>query len=209
MAAVEQGVVGSALEAAGPAEVEPVEDAVRDLTDEERQAFVDYVRGHQGCSVQEACKQVGVRRKDVRALRKADSEFDEDYRVARGYGTEQILGGMVKLGIEGVEEPLVSAGKLVRGDDGEIITVRRYDSRALIAMFNGMTPDGKALAAGKLGIEISGPDGGPIKVQAGVPLADVARVLLEAGVDLSALAGRPALGEIEGEIVGEEDGGPA
>lgn len=203
MAEAEPEVVGSEVGVVRPPGEVEQPDVVRDLTAEERQAFVDYVRGHKGCSVWEACKQVGVRRKDVRALRKADSEFDEDYRVARGYGVEQILGGMVKLGIEGVEEPLVSAGKLVKDDDGNVVTVRRYDSRALIQLFNGMTPDGKALAAGKIGIEISGPDGGPIPVQQGVSLADVLS-FMRLHVPQEQLEEAAA-----GELVAEEDGGPA
>lgn len=201
MAAVDGPVGGGEVAVVASGEVEA--DAVRELTPDERAAFVEYVRAHKGCSVQEACKAVGVRRQDVRALRKADSEFAEDYAVARGYGAEQILGGMVKLALEGVEEPLVSAGKLVLGGDGKPLKIRKYDSRALIALFNGMTPEGKSMMAGKLGIEISGPDGGPIAVQSGVSLESVAQVLLSAGVDLEALADRH--NEIQGELVAETD----
>lgn len=206
----ESSVGAVAVAVAGEDVGEIVESEPRDLTVGDRDAFVAYVAAHKGCPTQEACRAVGVKRKDVKALRRADEGFDEDYRVARGYGTEQILGGMVRLGLEGVEEPVVSAGKIVvypegHPQAGQFVTKRVYDSRALIAMFNGMTPEGKAMLAGKLGIEISGPDGGPIKIQGGVPLADMARVLVAAGVDLVALAAGPVVDEIEGEVVAEED----
>lgn len=205
VAQVEAAVEGGDGEAAG---TELVEQAggesleVRELTGEQRAAVIDYVRSHKGCSVKEACDASGVRRFDFRALRKSDQEFADDYADARGYGKEQILGGMVRLGIEGVEEYVVSAGKIVQDEAGKPLTVRRYDSRALIALFNGMTDEGKAMVAGRLGIDVnvSGVNAGP--VQAGVSMAEVAKVLLEANVDLRALAEGP--GEIEGEIVADE-----
>jgi hypothetical protein len=171
-----------------------------DLTSEEKDAFLGYVREHQDCSVREACNAVGLQRKDVRRLRKESSEFDDDYREARGYGNEQMVNTFRKLAIEGVEEPLVSAGKLVRDDDGNIVTKRVWSDRLLSRGLELYTPEGKAALANKLGIEISGPDGGPIEIQRGVSFDDVAKVLRAAGK-------LPELEAPEGtaEVVDEQD----
>jgi hypothetical protein len=167
---------------------------VRSLTLEERDAFLDRVRDHRDESNKAACMAVGIRRRDVRALMQADKEFLEDYRTARGYGAEQIFGQMVKLAIEGVEEPIASGGAIVG-------TKRVYSDRLLQTMFNGLTEEGKAMLAGKLGIDVNGSFDVNVKVQAGVDLGQVADALREAGVDLSQL-GNGAAAELEAaEIV--------
>ena len=171
-----------------------------ELTQEEKDAFLAYVREHQDCSVREACEAVGIQRRDVRALRKASHEFDDDYREARGYGNEQMVNTFRKLAIEGVEEPIVSAGKLVRDDNGQILYKRVWSDRLLSRGLELYTPEGKAALANKLGIEISGPDGGPIEIQRGVTFNEVLNVLRAAGKapELEAPEGT-------GEIVDERD----
>ena len=171
-----------------------------ELTDEERKAFLAYVTEHKDCSVREACDAVGLQRKDVRALRKASSEFDDDYREARGYSNEQMVNTFRKLAIEGVEKPIVSAGKVVRDDDGNILYERVYSDRLLSRGLELYTPEGKAALANKLGIEISGPDGGPIEIQRGVSFDEVAKVLRAAGK-------MPELEAPDGtaEVIGETD----
>lgn len=171
-----------------------------ELSEEQRAAFLAYVKDHPDCSVREACEEVGVRRKDVRALKRSSAEFEEDYRTARGYGQEQIMNSVVKLAIKGVEEPLVSAGKLVRDENGDVVTVRKYSDRLLQVLVHGFTPEGKAMMANKLGIEISGPDGGPIEVQRGISFEEVAKVLAAAGKNLELEAP-----EGTAEVVSEED----
>jgi hypothetical protein len=126
---------------------------------------------------------VGIRRRDVRALMQADKEFLEDYRTARGYGAEQIFGQMVKLAIEGVEEPIASGGAIVG-------TKRVYSDRLLQTMFNGLTEEGKAMLAGKLGIDVNGSFDVNVKVQAGVDLGQVADSCSAASTRRSAGTGR-------------------
>ena len=152
-----------------------------DLTDEEKEAVLAYIRENKDCSFAEACKAAGIQRKDFRRLRKESVEFDDDVRDAKGYGNEHMVNTFRKLAIEGVEEPIVSAGKLVRDDDGNILYKRVYSDRLLARGLEIYTPEGKAALANKLGIEISGPDGGPIEIQRGVTTADVLKVLVEAG----------------------------
>lgn len=173
-----------------------------ELTDEQRGAFIEYVREHRECSIREAAEAVGVRRADVKALKKSSPEFEEDYRDARGYSNEQIVNAMVKQAIDGIEEPIVSAGKVVTDEKGRPLVKRVYSDRLLQVMFSSMTPEGKAMVANKLGIEISGPDGGPIELQRGIGWDEVAKVLAAAGKEIPAIDEAP---EGTAEIVGVED----
>jgi hypothetical protein len=127
----------------------------------------------------------------MRALIRGDMEFAEDYATARGRGVEQIHAQMVKLAIEGVDEPLVSMGEIVG-------TKKVYSERLLQTMFNALTPEGRATLGNKLGIEIN-TGGGDVKLQQGVPLEDVAAFMREHV---------PRYAELEeqaGELVDETD----
>lgn len=167
------------------------------LDEEETQAFLAYVEEHRGdpeFSVTSAAKALGLHRADVRLTREQVREFDEDYRNARGYGTEAVMNAMVRLGIVGVDEPIVSAGKILG-------TKRVYDSKAAIELFKALTPDGKAMLASKLGIEISGPDGGPLVVQRGIGWDQVKELLRSVGKDVEAPEGTAEILSIEEESV--------
>lgn len=182
----------------------PVEGAGEELelTKGQRDAFFAYITADPGCSVKDACLAAGVKRRDVRRLRREDAEFDEDYRTARGYGPQRVMGAMVKLGIEGVKKPLVSAGKLVRDEDGEVVYETVYSDRILENLYKTGTPEGQPLLPGKATLEINGDV--HHHVQRGVPLADVAQVLLDAGVDLQALADGKEVADAA-EIVAVDD----
>lgn len=168
-------------------------DEILEINPRERKLFLEYVESHKTCSVRDACAAAGVRRRDMRALIRGDSEFAEDYATARGRGVEQIHAQMVKLAIEGVDEPLVSMGQIVG-------TKKVYSERLLQTMFNALTPEGRATLGNKLGIEIN-TGGGDVTLQEGVSLAETAAFMREhvpGFKDL--LEGEPA-----GEIVAETD----
>lgn len=176
----------------------------RELTDDEKKKFLAYVEKHRGdpqFSVRHAADAAGVHRRDVRLTRKNQEDFDEDYRNARGYGHETVMDSMVELGIVGVEEIVVSAGKIVMGEDGKPLRKRVKDPRVAIELFKALTPDGKAALAGKLGILEINTGGAPlVEVQKGVTFDEVARVLRAAGK-------MPELEAPEGtaEVVDERD----
>jgi hypothetical protein len=164
-------------------------DEILDVNPEERKAFLEYVAAHRDCSVRDACAVAGVRRRDMRALIRGDAEFAEDYATARGRGVEQIHAQMVKLAIEGVDEPLVSMGEIVG-------TKKVYSERLLQTMFNALTPEGRATLGNKIGLEIN-TGGGDVKLQEGVALEDVAAFMRDHVPGFRAqLEGEPA-----GEIV--------
>lgn len=156
----------------------------RELTEEEQDRFLEIVekqRGEGTFSVRLAAQEAGVHRADVKLTREKVEEFDERYRDARGYGVEAVMNSMVKLGIIGVDEPVVSAGKVVSNPDGTPMMIRKYDSRAAIELFKALTPDGKAALAGRFGIEINANFNHQHEIQGGVTFAEVLSVLQKAG----------------------------
>ncbi len=187
---------------AGPSDPHPER-----VTTEQRERYLAYVREHKGCSRREACEQVGIHRKDVKLLEKTDWEFFEDYRTVRGWDDVRVIDGLVKLGLDGVEKPLVSAGKLVLYPEGhehagQIVMIREYDSKATIWLANAMTQEGREMLAAKLGLLEVNVNTGPVTIKPGVPLEEVAKILADAGVPLAELA----VGDDQaGEVVSEED----
>lgn len=166
----------------------------RELTDEERQSVIDYITDNPHCSLREAAVNTGVHRSDIKLALKNDGDWLNDYREARGYAPEQIFKQMVRLGIEGVDEPLVSAGKIVG-------TKRVYNDRVLTRLYDTITPEGKAALANKLGIEIDVNHSGSVELQKGIGWDAVVETLRAAGKEV------PALEAPEGtaEIISVED----
>jgi hypothetical protein len=117
--------------------------------------FLAYVEENRGCSVREACEHVGIRRHQVRALKRADSEFADDYREARGYGDERIRNEIARRAIDGVEDPITNK-------DGEIVGHRIvYSDRLLGMMAKAHLPEYRESRQ----IELTGRDGGPLEVE--------------------------------------------
>lgn len=201
VASSEAAVERREQQAARQARFELARDAsARELTEEERESFFEYVRAHQGCSVRDACRAVALRRRDVRHMRKTVREFEEEWRDAQGWGQEATISALKKLGIDGVEEYVVSAGKIVTYPEGhpragEMVTQRRYDSRATLALFGAMTDEGRAAAAGKLGIEVN-VDVGKVEIQQGVGMDAIAAVFAAAGVTMPALEAPAGTAEV-------------
>jgi hypothetical protein len=76
----------------------------------------------------------GTSRTRVYEFRKTDTAFAADWDEAEEIATDRLEDEARRRAIEGVAEPLVSAGKLVRGDDGQPVTVRRYSDNLLLAL---------------------------------------------------------------------------
>ena len=153
-----------------------------DLTPEDQEAFLEYIRTHQGDSIANACEtlKLGFHRKDVRRLIREDPDFDNAYRNARGYGNEQVVNTYRLLAVEGVEKPLVSAGKLVtyppgHEREGEIVYVKEYSDRLVELGFKAYLEEGKAMDARRQGIDVD------VKVshqlQSGVTTDDLLKML--------------------------------
>ena len=85
-------------------------------------------------SVTAAVAAAGTSRTRVYELRKTDTAFAAAWDEAEDIATDRLEDEARRRAVEGVAEPLVSAGKLVRGDDGQPITVRRYSDKLLLEL---------------------------------------------------------------------------
>jgi hypothetical protein len=117
-----------------------IDDDLPELTLEEREAFLAYIRDQKDCSVRAAADAAGIKRKQVRDLKERDPEFAAEYRDARGYGDETIRNELRRRAIEGVAEPVF--GKL--GKVGERIV---YSDRLLAMMAKAHLPEALPAAA--------------------------------------------------------------
>jgi hypothetical protein len=91
-------------------------------------------------SVASAAAVAGTSRTRVYELRKADPAFATAWQEAEEIAADRLEDEARRRALEGVPEPLVSAGKLVRDDDGQPITVRRYSDNLLLALLKAHRP---------------------------------------------------------------------
>src|SRR5262249_8510012 len=85
-------------------------------------------------SVTTAVAVAGTSRTRVYELRKTDPAFASAWQEAEEVANDRLEDEARRRALEGVPEPLVSAGKLVRDDDGQPITIRRYSDNLLLAL---------------------------------------------------------------------------
>lgn len=91
-------------------------------------------------SVATSAALAGTSRTRVCELRKADQEFAGAWEDAEEIAADRLEGEARRRAVEGVEEPLVSAGKLVRDENGQPITVTRYSDNLLLALLKAHRP---------------------------------------------------------------------
>ena len=108
------------------------------LTKERRERFLQALADTG--SVTAAIADAGTSRTRVYELRKTDPAFASAWQEAEEMATDRLEDEARRRAIEGVPEPLVSAGKLVRDDDGQPITVRRYSDHLLMALLKAHRP---------------------------------------------------------------------
>src|SRR5215813_15232185 len=91
-------------------------------------------------SVSMAAALAGSSRTRVYELRKVDPAFATAWEEAEEIAADRLENEARRRAVEGVPEPLVSAGKLVRDDDGQPIMVRRYSDNLLLALLRAHRP---------------------------------------------------------------------
>jgi hypothetical protein len=91
-------------------------------------------------SVSTAVAVAGTSRTRVYELRKADPAFASAWEEAEEIAADGLEEEARRRAVEGVEEPLVSAGKLVRDDNGRPMLVRRYSDNLLLALIKARRP---------------------------------------------------------------------
>ena len=85
-------------------------------------------------SVAAAVAVAGTSRTRCYELRKGDPAFAAAWDEAEEVAADALEAEARRRAVEGVPEPLVSAGKLVRDDDGQPIAIRRYSDNLLLAL---------------------------------------------------------------------------
>jgi hypothetical protein len=91
-------------------------------------------------SVTAAIAVASTSRTRVYELRKADPAFATAWDEAEEIATDRLEDEARRRAVEGVAEPLVSAGKLVRDDDGQPIAIRRFSDHLLLALLRAHRP---------------------------------------------------------------------
>ena len=91
-------------------------------------------------SVSTAAAVAGTSRTRVYELRRVDPTFASAWQEAEEIATDRLEDEARRRALEGVPELLVSAGKLVRDDQGQPITVRRYSDNLLLALLRAHRP---------------------------------------------------------------------
>jgi hypothetical protein len=102
------------------------------LTPAVQRAFLDALA--ETGSVTKAVAIAGTSRTRVYALRRTDPAFASAWDEAEEMATDLLFDEAKRRALEGIPVPLVSAGKVVRGDDGQPITIRQYSDRLLLAL---------------------------------------------------------------------------
>jgi len=91
-------------------------------------------------SVTIAVAVAGTSRTRVYALRKLDPAFASAWQDAEEIAADLLEDEARRRAVEGVAEPLVSGGKLVRDDSGQPIMVQRYSDNLLLALLKAHQP---------------------------------------------------------------------
>jgi hypothetical protein len=100
-----------------------------------RREFLNAVA--KGADPATAAKEFGLSPTRIRAFRE-DPGLVEEFSRALGTTIEQAAR---QRAIEGVQEPLVSDGKIVLDDHGRPVAVRRYSDELLLALLRAQHPD--------------------------------------------------------------------
>jgi hypothetical protein len=91
-------------------------------------------------SVTAAVAVAGTSRSRVYELRKVDPTFAAAWEEAEEVAVDELEAEARRRAVDGVPEPLVSAGKIVRDDDGQPIAIRRYSDALLLALLRAHRP---------------------------------------------------------------------
>jgi hypothetical protein len=90
--------------------------------------------------VSAAVEIAGTSRTRVYELRKRNPGFAAGWEDAEERAADALEAEAWRRAVDGVQEPLVSGGKLVRDDDGQPIAIRRYSDALMIALLKARRP---------------------------------------------------------------------
>jgi hypothetical protein len=91
--------------------------------------------------VSAAVEIAGTSRTRVYELRKRDPSFAAGWVDAEERAADALEAEAWRRAVAGVQEPLVSAGKVVRDDDDQPIAIRRYSDTLMLALLKARRPE--------------------------------------------------------------------
>ena len=109
------------------------------LTRERRERFLKALA--ETGIVRTAVDIAGTSRTRVYELRKRDTIFAAAWDEAEEQAADALEAEAWRRAVVGMPEPLVSAGRVVRDDDGQPIAIRRYSDTLMIALLKARRPD--------------------------------------------------------------------
>jgi hypothetical protein len=109
------------------------------LTRQRQRRFVEALA--ETGNVSGAVRMAGTSRTRAYELRKTDAAFAAAWDEAEQIAADKLEAETWRRAVEGVEEPVISGGKLVHGDDGQPVTIRRYSDQLLLALLRAHRPE--------------------------------------------------------------------
>jgi len=108
------------------------------LTQQRLQQFLQYLA--ETGNVSRSVKLIGTSAARVYTLRNSDPVFRQAWDEAEQIAVDRLEEEAWRRAVEGFEEPVVSAGKLVRDENGNAVMVRRYSDMLLIRLLAARRP---------------------------------------------------------------------
>lgn len=95
----------------------------------------------QSANVTYSCRAANVGRTAIYDWLEKDEAFSLSYRHAELEAQDVIRLAILQRAIQGVEEPVVNAGRLVRNEDGSVLTVKKYSDSLLALLAKARLPE--------------------------------------------------------------------
>src|SRR5271156_4372552 len=109
------------------------------LTRERRERFLKALADTGIVSL--AVEIAGTSRTRVYELRKRDTAFAKAWEEAEERAADALEAEAWRRAVAGVQEPLVSGGKVGRDDDGQPLAIRRYSDTLMLALLKARRPE--------------------------------------------------------------------
>lgn len=109
------------------------------LTRRERKTFIKILET--SGNVAAAARAAKVGRSWLYQLRSRDPGFAEEWRDAEEAAVDLMEAEARRRAVDGIEEPLVGGGKLIKDDDGRTVVVRKYNDRLLEFLLKAHRPE--------------------------------------------------------------------